>query len=63
MQGGDLDTYTTEFNRLYKLVGFKTDEIGTIELYKRGLNAGLLKSIIDNYMIKPNDLVAWQKEA
>jgi NAD-dependent SIR2 family protein deacetylase len=42
MQGGDLDTYTANFNHLAKRAGFKHDKKGAMELYKQGLNVRLL---------------------
>ena len=63
MQGGDLDTYNAEFNQLHKIAGFKSDKMGTMELYKGGLNRGLLDSIIDNYETAPDTLEKWQEEA
>ena len=63
MGGDDLDTYNTEFNCLYKKAGFSKNELGTIELYKKGLTTGLLEAIIDNYATKPVTLTGWQEEA
>ena len=63
MGGTDLDTYNAEFNRLYKIAGFTENELGTIELYKKGLTNGLLEAIIDNYTKKPKTLAEWQEEA
>ena len=63
MGGGDLDTYNTEFNRLYKTASFSENELGTIKLYKKGLTTGLLEAIIDNYTKKPTTLAGWQEEA
>ena len=63
MSGTDLDTYNAEFNRLYKVAGFTENELGTIELYKKGLTNGLLEAIIDNYTQKPKTLAEWQEEA
>jgi Retrotransposon gag protein len=63
MAGEDLDTYTADFNRLYKTAGFTADEKGTMELYKNGLNSRLLGAIIDSYQTKPATLDAWQKAA
>ena len=63
MGGGNLNTYNAEFNRLYKTAGFSENELGTIELYKKGLTNGLLEAIIDNYTKKPTILAGWQEEA
>ena len=63
MSGGDLDTYNTEFNCLYKTAGFSKNGLGTIELYKKGLTSRLLEAIIDNYAKKPTTLAGWEEEA
>ena len=63
MSGGDLNTYNAEFNCLYKIARFLENELGTIELYKKGLTAVLLEAIIDNYAQKPSTLARWQEEA
>jgi hypothetical protein len=63
MSGGDLDTYTADFNCLAKVAGFKDSEKGTMELYKQGLNNQLLNAIINNYTKWPETLEEWQKEA
>ena len=63
INGGDLDIYNAEFNRLHKKAGFSKNELGTIKLYKKGLTTGLLEAIIDNYATKPTMLTRWQEEA
>ena len=63
MAGEDLDTYIAEFNCLYKIARFTTNEKGTIKFYKNGLNPKLLGSIIDTYQTRPTMLEGWQKAA
>jgi hypothetical protein len=47
MKGDDLDTYTTSFNDLKELAGFKDNALGTIIAYRRGLKQPLHNAILD----------------
>ena len=63
MTGGDLDQYMVEFNQLLITARYTPNEMGTINLYKNGLQAALRKAIIDNYQTKPTTLEGWQQAA
>jgi len=63
MVGGDLNSYIANFNTLAKLAGFPQDEMGTVEMFKKGLNQQLKETIINNYTKKPVTMADWQKEA
>ena len=48
MQGNTLDEYITEFKHLQSEAGWTTNDIGTITQFRRGLNTGLLKAIVQH---------------
>jgi hypothetical protein len=63
MQGDDLDTYTTMFNDVMSLAGFKEDALGTIVAYWRGLKKALHNAILDKQWPRLQTMVEWQTAA
>ena len=64
----NLDTYIADFKRLARDAGIPLNDIGTIELFKRGLKKPLLDAIIDTDAYDPLtqnpwDFERWSKEA
>ena len=67
-QKDNLDTYISEFKRLARDSGYPLNDVGTIELFKRGLKKGLFDTIIDSDVYDPTtqnpwDFECWTKEA
>jgi Retrotransposon gag protein len=63
MQGDDLDTYTTTFNDIMSLTGFKEDALGTIVAYQCGLKKALHNTILNKQWLHPQTMVEWQMVA
>jgi Retrotransposon gag protein/Zinc knuckle len=63
MKKGNLAQYTAKFNRLRKKAGWDADSNGTIRMYKRGLDLGLLTSMLKQVGANPNTLRGWQELA
>ena len=64
----NLDTYIADFKRLARDAGIPLNDVGTIELFKRGLKKPLLDAIIDTDAYDPLaqnpwDFERWSKEA
>ena len=67
-QKDNLDTYISDFKRLARDSGYPLNDVGTIELFKRGLKKGLFDAIIDSNVYDPTtqnpwDFEHWTKEA
>ena len=67
-QKDNLDTYISDFKRLARDSGYPLNDVGTIELFKRGLKKGLFDTIIDSDVYNPTtqnpwDFEHWTKEA
>jgi hypothetical protein len=54
-----LDEYNTTFNHLLRKCGWNRDEQGTMQLYRRGLMASLLRRMLDQDD-RPTTLNGWQ---
>jgi Retrotransposon gag protein len=63
MQGDDLDTYTTMFNDVMSLAGFKEDALRMIVAYQHGLKKALHNAILDKQWPCPQIMVKWQTAA
>jgi Retrotransposon gag protein len=63
MKKGNLAQYTAKFNRLRKKAGWDADSNSTIRMYKRGLDLGLLTSMLKQVGANPNTLRGWQELA
>ena len=48
MQGNALDEFIVEFEHLRSEAGWSSNDIGTIMQFRRGLNTGLLKAIVQH---------------
>jgi hypothetical protein len=59
MQGNTLDEYIAEFEHLRSEAGWTTNNIGTITQFRRGLNTGLLKAIVQHIQPHPRTLRKW----
>ena len=64
----NLDTYISDFKRLARDGGLPLNDIGTIELFKKGLKKGLFDAIVDSNAYDPSaqnpwDFERWTKEA
>jgi hypothetical protein len=59
MVGDQLDEYNTTFNHLLRKCGWNRDEQGTMQLYRRGLMASLLRRMLDQDD-RPATLNGWQ---
>ena len=64
MKGDNLNTYTTSFNDLKEVAGFKDDALGIIIAYRQGLKQPLHNVILDRQWPRvgpqPNKLLKWQ---
>ena len=61
-QKDNLDTYISNFKRLSRDAGYPLNDVGTIELFKRGLMKGLFNSIINSDVYDPNTQNPWNFE-
>jgi hypothetical protein len=59
MVGDQLNEYNTTFNHLLRKCGWNHDEQGTMQLYRRGLMASLLRRMLDQDA-HPVTLDGWQ---
>jgi hypothetical protein len=59
MVGDQLDEYNTTFNHLLRKCRWNRDEQGTMQLYRRGLMASLLRRMLDQDD-RPATLNGWQ---
>ena len=59
MQGNALDKFIAEFEHLYSEAGWSSNDIGTITQFRRGLNTGLLKAIVQHIHPRPRTLRDW----
>jgi hypothetical protein len=59
MVGNQLDEYNTTFNHLLRKCSWNHDEQGTMQLYRRGLMASLLRRMLDQDD-HPDTLDGWQ---
>ena len=62
MIGGDVNSYIAAFNRLIKIAGYITTDLGTILKFRQGLNPKLLGRLI-MLPSAPETLEEWQKQA
>jgi len=63
MEKGDIDTYIATFNKLLAQAGYKDDELGALNMFKKGLPGPLNVRIINNTSTAPRNLKDWQKAA
>jgi hypothetical protein len=63
MVKSDLTAYNNKFNNLYRLAGWDADAEGTMRYYRRGLQFGLLHSMLHDTATSPTTLTAWQQKA
>jgi hypothetical protein len=63
MEKGDIDTYITSFNKLLTQARYKDDELGALNMFKKGLPGPLNVRIINNTSTAPRNLKDWQKAA
>ena len=61
MTGGNIDSYIATFTKLMKMVGYRENEYGALNLFKKGLPNGLNIQIINNNDPVPNTLKGWQE--
>jgi hypothetical protein len=61
MTGGDIDSYIATFTKLMKMMGYKENEHGALNLFKKGLPDGLNIWIINNNDPVPDTLKGWQE--
>jgi len=61
MTGGDIDSYIATFPKLMKMAGYRKNEHGALNLFKKGLPDGLNVRIINNNDPVPNTLKRWQE--
>jgi hypothetical protein len=59
MTSGDIDSYIATFMKLLKMAGYTESEHGSLELFKKGLPAGLNIQIINNSAAPPSTLRGW----
>ena len=59
MQGNALDEFIMEFEHLRSEAGWSSNDIGTITQFRRGLNTGLLKAIVQHVRPRPRTLREW----
>ena len=59
MQGNALDEFIAEFEHLRSEAGWSPNDIGTITQFRRGLNTGLLKAIVQHVRPCPRMLHKW----
>ena len=59
MQGNALDEFIAEFEHLCSEAGWSSNDIGTITQFRRGLNTGLLKAIVQHVRPHPRTLREW----
>ena len=58
-QKDSLDHYISDFKRIARDAGFPVNDVGTIEIFKRGLKKGLLDTIIDSDIYDPTAANPW----
>jgi hypothetical protein len=63
MTSGDIDSYIATFIKLLKMAGYTESEHGSLELFKKGLPAGLNIRIINNSIAPPSTLKGWIEAA
>jgi hypothetical protein len=63
MTSGDIDSYIATFIKLLKIAGYTETEHGSLELFKKGLPAGLNIRIINNSTTPPSTLRGWIEAA
>jgi hypothetical protein len=63
MEKGDIDTYIALFNKLLTQARYKDDELGTLNMFKKGLPGPLNVHIINNTSTASWNLKDWQKAA
>jgi hypothetical protein len=63
MTSGDIDSYIATFMKLLKMAGYTDSEHGSLELFKKGLPAGLNIWIINNSTAPPSTLRGWIEAA
>jgi len=63
MTSGDIDSYIPTFIKLLKMARYTETEHGSLELFKKGLPAGLNIWIINNSVAPPNTLRGWIEAA
>jgi hypothetical protein len=63
MVGNSLDEYIAEFEHLRSEAGWTSNDIGTITQFRRGLNTGLLKAIVQHVRPRPRTLREWFEAA
>jgi hypothetical protein len=63
MEKGDINTYIASFNKLLTQAGYKDDELGALNMFKKGLPGPLNVHIINNTSTTPQNLKDWQKAA
>ena len=59
MQGNALDEFIAEFEHLRSEAGWSSNDIRTITQFRRGLNTGLLKAIVQHVRPRPRTLHDW----
>ena len=59
MQGNSLDKYIAKFKHLRSEAGWTNNNIGMITQFRRGLNTGLLKAIVQHVHLCPRMLHKW----
>jgi hypothetical protein len=63
MMSGDIDSYITTFMKLLKMARYIETEHESLELFKKGLPAGLNIQIINNSVAPPSTLRGWIEAA
>jgi hypothetical protein len=61
MTGGNIDSYIATFTKLMKMAGYKENEHGALNLFKKRLPDGLNIWIINNNDPVPDTLKGWQE--
>jgi hypothetical protein len=59
MTSSNIDSYIATFMKLLKMAGYMKSEHGSLELFKKGLPAGLNIRIINNSVAPPSTLRGW----
>jgi hypothetical protein len=63
MTSGDINSYIATFMKLLKMAGYTETEHRSLELFKKGLPAGLNIQIINNSVTPPSTLRGWIEAA
>jgi len=63
MQGSNIDSYITDFDRLVDEAGYNKFDMGVMIKFKEGLQPSLLREILLHTVPAPNTLAGWRQKA